>query len=73
MHTHAVVEELLQAEQRLFELYRTKASEEPDPDLRRVLEDLMAARKRYFTRLEELRRSADATEVITRQINDLYR
>lgn len=73
MHVHAVVEELLQAEQRLLELYRARASEEPDPDLRLVLEDLMTARKRYFARLEEWRRSVDATEVITRQINDLYR
>ena len=73
MHTHAVVEELLQAEQRLLELYRARASEEPDPDLRLVLEDLLTTRKRYYARLEELRRSADATAEITRQINELYR
>jgi hypothetical protein len=73
VHAYAVVEELLQAEQRLLELYRTRASEEPDPGLRRLLEDLLSARKRYFARLEEWRRSVDATEAITRQINDLYR
>jgi hypothetical protein len=69
----SLLDELLEAERKLLEQYRTRAKEEPDPELRQILDDLLSARRRYYARLEERRRAQDATAVITRQINDLYR
>ena len=72
MHVQAVVEELLSEEKRMLSLYRRRAEEEADPGLRTLLQELFAALERHCRHLEESRRDLEASEQVTRQINDVY-
>jgi rubrerythrin len=67
-----LVEEMLAEETRMLGYYRQKASEVTDPHLRPLVLRLVEAKARHCGELEAWRRGLDASEEVTRQINDMF-
>jgi hypothetical protein len=67
-----LVDEMLAEETRLLAYYRHKVSEITDPHLGSLLLRLVEAKAQQCGELEACRRSLDASEEVTRQINDMF-
>lgn len=72
MDHRTLLEYLIDEENRGLNLYRKCASEEGDPQMREFLLETAGEKEKQRRQLEEKRRSLDAADSVTKQINDLY-
>jgi hypothetical protein len=72
MDQKTLIEYLIDEENRGLTLCRKCASEESDPQMRTFLLEMTASKEGQRKQLEDKRRSLDASDSVTRQINDVY-
>ena len=72
MEIDMMIRKLLHEESQMLASYREKLSNVTEPRLRTFLEEQNAASEKRCRQLEEYLRSLDASNMVTRQINDMF-
>jgi hypothetical protein len=72
MEIDMMIRKLLHEESGMLASYREKLRNVNEPRLRTFLEEQCAASEKRCRQLEEYLRSLDASNMVTRQINDMF-
>ena len=72
MELDSMIRKLLHEESEMLVSYREKLSKVMEPRLRSFLEEQSAASEKRCRQLEDYLRTLDASNTVTRQINDMF-